>query len=139
MGSNSRTATDQLQQIIANNKQLETELKDKDEKIKIAEAKYTELDAKYKQVEQFLPLTQEMAELTHWTFTLRDRPILEKLMARAMQVYGDKFSGTINNDDDAVRRAARQRIDNIAEAMLRFACEPLNWSKIYTHYISRTR
>ena len=138
MGSSAK-ATQQLEQIIANNKQLEAQIRDKDEKIKDIETQYGELTAKFKQVEQFLPLTQEMADLTHWTFTLRDRATLETLMARATQLYGQKFTGAVNNDDEATRRSARLRIDDIATAMLKFACQPLNWSKIYSAYLSRTR
>ena len=134
-----RTPAEQLEQIIADDKQLGQELETAKEKLEAKDAEYAELKAKFEKVKDFLPLVEELKDITYWRITIRDRKVLDAILLRATQMYRKDFTSVVNSNDDAARRSARLKVDNLVEAMLLFASQPLHWNKIYSAYLSRAR
>lgn len=105
------SALDSIQAIIQDNNRLKAQLEqvkkiNEDLRQDIAETK-----TKYEKLKNF----EDIAESTiqYLTVYLRDKPTIDKLRGRAVQLFGK--GADIESNDDTVRKAAARRIDGIVE------------------------
>lgn len=78
----------------------------------------------------------EDADIDYWNITVRDKAVVEGLLARSAQVFGQRFAKDVTADDKEINRYARQRVDYIVTAAVKFVTQHEDaWVKCYAKYI----
>ena len=111
MPENTSAALDSIQQIIQNNNTLQAQL---NQLVKINEGlrnEIAELKVKNDRLKIFEGLVE--SEIQYLTVYVRDKPTVDKLRGRAVQLFGK--GADLDSKDDTVRKSAARRIDEIVE------------------------
>jgi hypothetical protein len=107
-----------------------------------------ELEAKVEQLQKALAAEKEDnkhlkkyqwiedADIDYWNITVRDKAVVEGLLARGAQVFGDRFAKDVTADDKEINRYARQHMDYIVTAAVKYVILHEDaWVRCYAKYI----
>ena len=107
-----------------------------------------ELEAKVEQLQKALTDEREAnkhlkkyqwiedADIDYWNVTVRDKSVVDGLLARGAQVFGDRFAKDVTADDKEINRYARQHADYIVTACVKYVTQHEDaWVRCYAKYI----
>lgn len=130
MASPQLSEVEQIENLIGKYKELERNVEQLGGKTKQLEEELSTAKTELKKLEIFRPLLED--ETQYWTLTVRDRGVVQQLLARALQVFGGAANITASGVE--ARRYARQKVDFIVTAAVREAVGP-GWLNVYSKYI----
>ena len=123
---------DQFRNLLDNVQEMEKEIEDLKAQVDVSNAKLIKEIEDNKALKQYQWL-QEL-DIDYWTINVRDRTVVDCLLLRASQAFGDVIKKDITADDKEAKRYARQRVDFIVTACVRYGCKE-GWEKVYARYI----
>ena len=130
----SEAKVDQFRNLIGNMDAVEKENEDLKEQLAAADARLLKEIEDNKALKQFQWIID--ADIDYWNLTVRDRTVVDGLLARGAQVFGERFKKDVTADDKEINRYARQHMDFIVTACVRYAVLHEDaWIKVYAKYI----
>jgi len=123
---------DQFRTLLDNVQEMEKEIEDLKSQVEVSNAKLLKEIEDNKTLKQYQWL-QEL-DIDYWIINVRDRTVVDCLLTRAAQTFGEVIKKDITADDKEANRYARQRVDFIVTACVRYGCKE-GWEKVYARYI----
>jgi len=78
----------------------------------------------------------EDAKIKYWEVTVCDKVAIDGMLARCARVFGEKFKRDVTADDKEINRYARQHVDYIVTAAVKYVTQHEDaWQRCYAKYI----